>query len=82
MVDRTVFGLFNKGWLAEFDDHQLLTKETRRTLAQKINERLDTPVPHAGKRHLLRAIIQMQARSVATFLRGEHLEYQPFEMTW
>jgi len=82
VVDRTVFGLFNKGWMAEFDDHQLLRKETRRTLAEKINERLDTPVPYAGKRHPLRAVIQMQARSVATFLRGEHPAYQPFEMAW
>ena len=35
-----------------------------------------------GKRHTLRAILQMQARHLATFLRRERSEYVPFEMTW
>lgn len=82
VVDRTILGMFNKGWTAEFDEHHLLTKETRRTIAEKIHERLDTPAPYEGKRHPLRAILQMQARHVATFLRGERLEYTPFEMAW
>ncbi|MCS6908442.1 MAG: CRISPR-associated endonuclease Cas1 [Anaerolineales bacterium] len=82
VVDRTILGMFNKGWMAEFDEHYLLTKETRRTIVEKINERLDTPVPYEGKRHPLRAVLQMQARHIATFLRGERLEYTPFEMAW
>lgn len=82
VVDRTVLGMFNKGWMAEFDEYQMLTKKTRRELAEKINERLDAPVPYEGKRHPLRAVIQMQARHVATFLRGERPQYTPFEMSW
>ncbi|MFN3309461.1 MAG: CRISPR-associated endonuclease Cas1 [Anaerolineales bacterium] len=82
VVDRTVLGMFNRGWSVEFDEHHLLTKESRRIIAEKIHERLDTPVPYEGKRHPLRAVLQMQARHVATFLRGERLEYTPFEMPW
>lgn len=82
VVDRTILGMFNKGWRPEFDEHQLLTKESRRLIAEKIHERLETPVPYEGKRHSLRAVLQMQARHVATFLRGERLQYTPFEMPW
>lgn len=82
VVDRTVLGMFNKGWKPEFDEHQLLTKQSRRLIAEKIHERLETPLPYEDKRHPLRAVIQMQARHVATFLRSERLQYTPFEMPW
>ncbi len=82
VVDRTIFGLANKNVPFDFDENKMLTKETRRMLADKINERLDTEAPFEGKRHPLRAIIQMQARHLATFLRGERLAYKPFEMKW
>ena len=36
VVDRTIFGLANKNVSFEFDEHNMLTKETRRTLAEKI----------------------------------------------
>jgi CRISPR-associated protein Cas1 len=55
----------------------MLTKETRRMLADKINERLDTEASFEGKRHPLRAIIQMQARHLATFLRVSN--YKPLK---
>ena len=82
VVDRTIFGLANKNVSLDFDENKMLTKETRRMLADKINERLDTEASFEGKRHLLRAIIQMQARHLATFLRGERLNYKSFEMKW
>jgi len=82
VVDRTIFGLANKNVSFDFDENKMLTKETRRMLADKINERLDTEASFEGKRHLLRAIIQMQARHLATFLRGERLNYKSFEMKW
>ena len=82
VVDRTIFGLANKNVSFDFDENKMLTKETRRMLADKINERLDTEASFEGKRHPLRAIIQMQARHLATFLRGERLAYLPFQMAW
>jgi CRISPR-associated protein Cas1 len=82
VVDRTIFGLANKNVSIHFDENKMLTKETRRMLADKINERLDTEASFEGKRHPLRAIIQKQARHLATFLRGERLVYVPFQMSW
>jgi CRISPR-associated protein Cas1 len=82
VVDRTVFGLANKNVWFEQDEEKLLTKETRRMLVEKINERLDSEMLYEGKNHSLRAIIQMQARHVATFLRGERSDYEPVVMNW
>lgn len=82
IVDRAVFGIANKNVAFNFDENRLLTKDTRRMLADKINERLDSDAVYEGKRHPLRAILQMQARHLATFLRGERTKYEPFQMTW
>jgi CRISPR-associated protein Cas1 len=82
VVDRTIFGMANKSVSFEQDENRLLTKEARRLLADKINERLDSEASFEGKRHPIRAIIQMQARHLATFLRGERLTYEPYLTTW
>jgi CRISPR-associated protein Cas1 len=82
VVDRTVFGLANKNVSFDFDEHHMLTKETRRMLADKINERLDSESSYESKRHPIRAIIQMQARHLATFLRGERASYEPLVLAW
>ena len=82
VVDRTVIGMANKNMAFEMDEHGLLTKETRRTLAKKVIDRLETAAKYEGKRHPLRTIIQMQARHLATYLRGERAEYKPFVMHW
>lgn len=81
-VDRTVFGLANKRVPLEQDERGLLTKETRRTLAEKVLARLESPARYERKRHPLRAIIQMQARHVATFVRRDRAAYEPFADTW
>jgi CRISPR-associated protein Cas1 len=82
VVDRTVFGLANKNVPFEQDENKMLTKETRRMLVDKINERLDSDASYEGKHHPIRAVIQMQARHLATFLRGERPSYEAFQMTW
>lgn len=82
VVDRVVFGLANKQTNIAMDERNLLTKETRRMLAEKIQERMDGEVLYEGKRHPIRTVIQMQARHLATFLRGERLDYEPFQMSW
>ena len=82
IVDRTIFGLANKNVNFEQGEDGLLSKTTRRMLAEKIQERLDAESLFDGKRDPLRAILQMQARRVAAFLRGERSEYKPFELAW
>jgi len=82
VVDRTILALANKRVALEQDEKKLLTKETRRLLAEKVLERLESPARFERKEHPLRAIIQMQARHVATFLRGEREKYHPFTATW
>lgn len=82
VVDRTVIGMANKNMDFAQDEKHLLTKEFRRTLAEKVLERLDSEVAYENKRHPLRAVMQMQARHLATFLRGERLSYEAFQMSW
>lgn len=82
VVDRVVFGLLNKGVQVEVDDKGLLTKETRRMLADKVLARLEGRERYERKKHRLRAIIQSQARRVATFLQGERKGYRPFVGAW
>lgn len=82
VVDRTVIGLANKGAAFEQDERGLLTQETRRMLASKVNERLEGETLFEGKRRPLRAVMQMQARHLATYLRGERPAYEGFQMPW
>ncbi len=73
-------GLANKNVAFEQEDNICSHKETRRCW-RKGHERLEAG-RFEGKRHPLRAIMQMQARHVATFLRGERSTYDPFQMKW
>jgi CRISPR-associated protein Cas1 len=82
VVDRTVFGLANKNVNIEQEEDGLLTKATRRMFAEKIQERLDGEALFDGKRYPLRAIMQMQARRVAAYLRFERSSYDPFDLPW
>jgi CRISPR-associated protein Cas1 len=82
VVDRTVLGLANKRVGLEQDEKGLLAEATRRMLAEKVLERLEKPEQYEGKRHPLRAIIQMQARHLATFVRGDRAAYGPFVVKW
>ena len=82
VVDRTVLGLANKGVAFEQDERGYLTGATRRMLAERVLERLAAMERYEQKRHALRSIIQMQARHVATFVRGEREAYEPFLASW
>ncbi len=82
VVDRTVFGLVNKGVKLEQDERKRFTPETTKMLAAKILDRLESNETYEGKKHPLRVIVQSQARHLATFLRGERAQYEPFVMSW
>lgn len=80
-VDKAIFGMLNKGVRLEVEGDKL-TGESRRTIARKVNERMDSDEPYEGKKHKLRTILQSQARHVATFVRGEKPQYKPFVGRW
>ena len=79
-VDRVAIAMVNKGTAIEMEDAQL-SLAARRALAEKITERLDAPERFGGKKQKLKTIIQLQARRIATFLRGE-AKYKPFIAGW
>lgn len=80
VVDRVIIAAVNKGLEIIMEDGQL-PLETRRQLAKLVLERLDAQNTFQGKKYKLRTIIQMQARKIATFLRGE-AKYKPFICGW
>jgi|YNPMSStandDraft_1061717.scaffolds.fasta_scaffold15585_3 CRISPR-associated protein Cas1 len=82
VVDRTIFGMANRGIPFAQDEDNRLSKDFRRQLAEAILNRLESSVEYENKRHLLRNVIQIQARHLAACLRGERPAYQPFTLAW
>ncbi len=80
VVDRTVFGMLNRGMKLAVENGRL-TDASRRMLAERVAERLEAEEPYQGKRHKLRTIIQLQARRVAANVRGE-APYRPWIARW
>jgi CRISPR-associated protein Cas1 len=82
IVDRTIVGMANKGMNLDLDDKGLLVDQARRAVADKVLARLEAAERYERKRHALRAIIQSQARHIATFVRGDRAVYEPFIAKW
>jgi CRISPR-associated protein Cas1 len=82
VVDRTIVGMANKNMALEADEKGLLEKATRRTIADKVLQRLEASERYERKRQPLRTIVQSQARHVATFVRGDRDTYEPFVARW
>lgn len=80
IVDRSVIAYINKGSKIEVRDG-LLTEESRQAIASAVLERLESEAMFKGKRYRLKSIIQIQARSLASFLRGEG-PYKSFSWKW
>jgi CRISPR-associated protein Cas1 len=80
IVDRAVVATLTKGTTLDTRGG-LLTDDSRRTVAAAVLERLDGEVGFRGRRHRLRSIIQIQARNLATFLRGGD-PYRAFAFKW
>lgn len=81
-VDRPLIGWVNRGADLGQQDDGLLDGPTRKRIAEKILERMESTEPYEGKRQPLRHILQSQARHIATFVRGERASYEPFVMSW
>jgi len=80
VVDRTVIAFINLGQSMRMENG-LLDQETRRAIAEKILERLSCTEPFRGQQFQIRSIIQMQARSLVSFLRNKG-KYKPFSFRW
>jgi CRISPR-associated protein Cas1 len=81
VVDRTVVGMVTKGVKLEMEEGRL-TEKARRTMAEKILERLEAAERYEKKRQPLRVVLQSQARHIATFVRGDRAAYEPFIARW
>lgn len=83
VVDRVVLGLVGQGVVLEQEEEHRLTMPVRRTLAERVLQRLEESAErYEGKRQKLRWILQSQARHLAAYLRGERAHYDPFIMGW
>lgn len=82
VVDRTVMAVFNRGSPVELDERGRLTEASRKSLAEKVLARLEAVEVYEEKRYPLRAIVQMQARRLAAYLRGERESYTAFVSSW
>ncbi len=80
VVDRVVIAMFSKGCKVELKEG-MLSSGTRKDLAERVLTRLGATESYEGKKHRLSTIIQRQARSLATFVRGEG-KYRPFVGGW
>jgi CRISPR-associated protein Cas1 len=80
VVDRTVVSHVNLGEAINMEGG-LLDADTRKSISRKILERLESRETYSGKKYQIRSIIQIQARCLASFLRGEK-EYNPFSFKW
>lgn len=80
VVDRAVIATLTKGIRLETREG-MLTEDSRRTVAGAVLERLETEVPFRGRRHRLKSVIQIQARNLASYLRGGEA-YRGFAFKW
>ena len=80
VVDRTVIAFTNLAQPVGMNDG-MLDEGTRKAIGQKVLERLDSRESFRGQQYQIRSIIQMQARSLVSFLRGK-CAYKPFSFRW
>ncbi|CCQ94189.1 CRISPR-associated endonuclease Cas1 2 [[Clostridium] ultunense Esp] len=84
IVDRVVISLLSKGFkpeVEEWGDGKGLAMETRKHFKEKLFKRFDAREKYKGKDYLLKTIIQLQARSLASYFR-EGKTYKAFIAKW
>ena len=80
VVDRAVIAAIGRGTAIETHEG-MLTDDTRRAVASAVLERIEGEVNFRGRRYKLKSVIQIQARNVASFLRGGD-NYRTFSFKW
>ena len=80
VVDRAVIAILTKGTKLETREG-MLSDDTRRLVAGAVLERLESEIPFRGRRQRMKSVIQIQARNVASYLRGGEA-YRAFAFKW
>lgn len=80
IIDRAILAYLLRGGNIETNEGKIADK-SRRELARRVLERLDDEEIYETKKYKLKAIIQRQARRIASFLREEG-KYKPFIGSW
>jgi len=80
VVDRAVIAAIGRGTAIETREG-MLTDDTRRAIASAVLERMESEVNFRGRRHKLKSVIQIQARNLASFVRGGD-SYRTFAFKW
>jgi len=80
VVDRAVIATLTKGASIQTRDG-LLTDDSRHAVAAAVLERLEGEIAFRGRRHRLKSVIQIQARNLASALRGGE-PYRAFAFKW
>ncbi len=80
VVDRAVLAYVGLGRRIGFDGNHL-DEDTRKAIANVVIERLESSTKHRGKTLRISSVIQLQVRTLASFLRSDG-EWRPFTMYW
>jgi CRISPR-associated protein Cas1 len=80
VVDRAVFAWIAKGGKLRVQGG-MLDGPSKEEIASRVLARLNGTEQHRGAQHQVRSIVQMQARLVASAVRGDRA-YRPFSFTW
>jgi len=80
VVDRAIIAAIGRGTTLETREG-MLTNDARRAVASAVLERVESEVNFRGRRYKLKSVIQIQARNVASFLRGGD-NYRTFSFKW
>lgn len=80
IVDRAVIGLLTRNFTVDFTESGRLADECKRQFAEHILERYETKMRYPTDRFALKHIIQMQSRSLASFVRNDSPEYTGFRI--
>jgi CRISPR-associated protein Cas1 len=80
IVDRAIISAASKGTRLDLEGG-MLTNASRHAVASAVLDRLEGEATFHARRVKLRSILQLQARSVASFLRGGP-PYRPFAFKW
>jgi CRISPR-associated protein Cas1 len=80
VADRAVIAAIGRGTAIETHEG-MLTDVTRRVVAAAVLERIESEVNFRGRRCKLKSVIQIQARNLASFLRGGD-NYRTFAFKW
>lgn len=81
VVDRSVFAMVNRGETVATGSDGLLSTDSKKKVARSVIDRLSRHVCFRGGSFPLGHIIDMQARNISGFLRGEG-KYRPFLAKW